>query len=237
VNEIFLILSLKKSTWYQSFVSDSGQCDIWEKGCDFFPLVVIGNMVGSIRYEDWLDGISNYLQWKVRLSVALKENKIYSYVSFVVETPTVDHVALDLYEVKEAKAQRIILDGVKDHLIPHLAEKKTAKEMWDALKNLLEAKNENQKMALKAKLHDTKMGKEESVSSYLTRVAQVKDELAVVGEVISDFELVRIALNGFTKDWEVFVKCMVGHEHLPDWSRLWDDFTQEEIRERSQSSD
>jgi hypothetical protein len=55
-------------------------------------------------------------------------------------------------------------------------------------------------MALKAKLHDTKMGKEESVSSSLTRVTQVKDELVAVGEVVSDFELVRIALNGFTKD-------------------------------------
>ena len=134
--------------------------------------------------------------------------------------PTTDPVALDLHEMKEVKAQRIILDGVKDHLIPHLAEKKTAKEMGDALKNLFEVKNENRKMALKAKLHDTKMGKEESVSSYLTWVAQVKDELATVGEVISDSELVRIALNGFTKDWEVFMKCMVGHEHLPNWSRL-----------------
>ena len=47
----------------------------------------------------------------------------------------------------------------------------------------------------------------------------------------------RIALKGFTQEWEVFVKCVVGHEHLPDWIRLWDDFTQEEIRERSQSSD
>ena len=91
-------------------------------------------------------------------------------------------------------------------------------------------------MALKAKLHDTKMGKEESVSSYHTRVAQVKDELAAVGEVISDSELVRIALKGFTKEWEVFVKCVVGREHLPDWSRLWDDFTHEEIWEGSQSS-
>jgi hypothetical protein len=69
-----------------------------------------------------------------------------------------------------------------------------------ALKNLFEAMNENRKMVLKAKLHDIKMGKEESVSSYLTWVAQVKDELAAVGEVISDSELVRIALNGFTKD-------------------------------------
>ena len=93
-------------------------------------------------------------------------------------------------------------------------------------------KNENWKMALKDKLHDTKMGKGESVSSYLTWVAQVKDELAAVGEVISDLELVRIALKGFTKEWEVFVKCVVGREHLLDWSRLWDDFTQEKIEEQ-----
>jgi tetrahydromethanopterin S-methyltransferase subunit H len=133
------------------------------------------------------------------LSICLKENKIYNYVNYVVATPTTDPIALDLHEVKEAKAQRIILYGVKDHLIPHLVEKKTSKEMWDALKNLFEAKNENWKITLKAKLHDTKMGKEESVSSYLTWVAQVKDEMVVVGEVITDYELVRIPLNGFTK--------------------------------------
>jgi hypothetical protein len=64
------------------------------------------------------------------LSTVLKENKIYSYVSSVVAAPVTDPVAYHLHEVKEAKSQRIILDGVKDHLIPHLAEKKTAKEMW-----------------------------------------------------------------------------------------------------------
>jgi hypothetical protein len=92
---------------------------------------VIGDMDASIRYEDRLDGISNYLQWKVHLSAVLKENKIYSYVKSIVAAPTIDPVALDLHEVKEAKGQRIIMDGVKDHLIPHLAEKKTTKEMWD----------------------------------------------------------------------------------------------------------
>jgi hypothetical protein len=186
-------------------------------------------MVACIRFEDQLNGISNYLQWKVWMSVVLKENKIWNYVNFGVVAPAADPIALDLHEVKEARAQRIILDGVKDHLVPHLVEKKTAQDMWDALKNLFEVKNENRKMALKDKLHDTEMGKGESVSSYLTRVAQVKNELVVVWVVISDSELVRIALKGFTKEWEVFVKFVVGREHLPDWSRLWDDFTQEEI--------
>jgi hypothetical protein len=65
----------------------------------------------------------------------------------------------------------------------------------------------------------------------------VKDELAVVGEIIPDSELVCIALKGFTKEWDVFVKCVVGREKLPYWSRLWDEFTQEDIQEGSQSRD
>jgi hypothetical protein len=109
---------------------------------------------------------------------------------------------------------------MKDHMIPHLVEKLTAKEMWDALINLYKNKNENRKMALRDKIHITRMAKGESVASYLTRLRQVKDELAVVGEIIPDSELVRIALNGFTKEWDVFVKCVVGREKLPDWSRL-----------------
>ena len=80
------------------------------------------------------------------------------------------------------------------------------------------------------------MAKGEGVASFLTRVAQVKDELDAVGELISDSELVWIALKGLTKEWEVFVECVVARENLPDWSRLWDDFTQEEIQEGSQCS-
>ena len=102
------------------------------------------------------------------------------------------------------------------------------------LTKLFEAKNENRKMALKDKLHRIKMKNDEGVASYLTRVTQVKDELVAVGEIIPDSELVRISLRGFTKKWEVFVKCIVGKETLPSWSRLWDDFTQEEIQDGSQ---
>jgi hypothetical protein len=34
---------------------------------------------------------------------------------------------------KDTKAKRIILEGVKDHIIPHLAGKKTTKEMWTSI--------------------------------------------------------------------------------------------------------
>ena len=54
--------------------------------------------------EDRLDGISNYLQWKVRMLVVIKENKIRNYANSVVVVPAANPVALDLHEVKEAKA-------------------------------------------------------------------------------------------------------------------------------------
>ena len=81
-------------------------------------------------------------------------------------------------------------------------------------------------MALKDKLHSIKMKSDEGVASYLTRVTQVKDELSAVGETIPDSELVRIALKGFTKKWDIIVKRIVGRERLLNWSILWDDFTQ-----------
>jgi hypothetical protein len=56
------------------------------------------------------------------MTTVLKENKLWTHASTTV-TPPRDPISLDLHEVKEARAQRIILDGVKDHLIPHLAEK------------------------------------------------------------------------------------------------------------------
>ena len=98
----------------------------------------------------------------------LKELRVWSFINSVMTKPT-NKDELE-FEAHQARAQRIILDGVKDHLIPHLAEKKTTKEMWDTLTKLFEAKNENQKMDLKDKLHSIKMKNDEGVSSYLTRV-------------------------------------------------------------------
>jgi len=68
------------------------------------------------------------------------------------------------------------------------------------LKNLFEDKNANQKVASKDKLHDSKMVKGEDVSSYITQLAQVKDELATVREITSKAKLGRIGLKGFTKE-------------------------------------
>ena len=102
--------------------------------------------------------------------------------------------------------------------------------MWDALTGLFQTSNENRKMVLREKLKSIKMAKWEVAISYLTRISQVRDELAAVGEVVPNAELVRTAMNGVSKLWSMFVQGLVARENLPTWGRMCDDFVQEETR-------
>ena len=47
------------------------------------------------------------------------------------------------WKKNDAKERWILLDFVKDHWIPQISEKKTAKIMFDALKELFENNNVN----------------------------------------------------------------------------------------------
>ena len=122
---------------------------------------------------------------------------------------------------KDAKAKRIILEEVKDHIIPHLSSKKTAKEMWSAIIGLYQSTSEARKLVLRDKLRNIKMAKSEPVVSYLTRFTQFKDELARVGETVPDKDMVSFALSEFPKSWENFIDAIGGRENLPDWEQLW----------------
>jgi hypothetical protein len=62
------------------------------------------------------------------MTTIFKENKLWALVTTAVAPPSNDLISLDIHEFKEAKSQRLIVDGVKDPLIPHFTEKKTTKK-------------------------------------------------------------------------------------------------------------
>ena len=88
------------------------------------------------------------------------------------------------------------MDAVKDHVIPHISGKDHAHEMWSALTRLFQSTNENRNMVLREKLKNIKMVKGEACMAYLTRISQVRDELAAVGVAITGPKLVQTTLNG-----------------------------------------
>ena len=152
----------------------------------------------GLRVEDRLDGGGNWTPWKARIVLLLEECELWEIVEQAISVPT-NPILLAKFKKKNVRAKRIILDLVKDHIIPHVVGKDFAFQMWESLGNLYQSSNQNRKMVLREKLRSTKMARGESVTSYLTRVSQVRDELAVVGEVVDRVELIRVALNDFSK--------------------------------------
>jgi hypothetical protein len=75
-------------------------------------------------------------------------------------------------------------------------------------------------MVLQEKLRGIKMMKTDSITSFLTRFSQIRDELAAIGEIVDPSELVRTTLNGFSKTWESIVRGIMAREHMPSWERL-----------------
>ena len=63
-----------------------------------------------------------------------------------------------------ANAKRIIVDSIKDHLIPHVYSSfKTLKEVYDSLTNMFEVKNINRKMNLRNQLKNAKIQNYETI--------------------------------------------------------------------------
>jgi hypothetical protein len=71
------------------------------------------------------------------LEIVIEEMELWSIVEGKAKIPT-DPQELIQYEKKVAKAKRIILDSVKDHLIPHIAGK-LAKEIYEAVSSLYQS--------------------------------------------------------------------------------------------------
>jgi len=66
---------------------------------------------------------------------------------------------LAIHKKKEVKAKWMIMDTIKNHLIPHVSRKKIAKEMFNALVGLYQSENINRKMILRNKLRSIEMTK------------------------------------------------------------------------------
>ena len=73
-----------------------------------------------------MDGASKFNAWKARVVLFLKESELWGIVESTDTNPITiptDATAKVAYEKKNIKAQQILLDAIKDHVIPRIKEK------------------------------------------------------------------------------------------------------------------
>ena len=90
--------------------------------------------------QDRLDGLSKFSVWKARILIVLEAYNLRDHAEQTLATPT-DPDLLRKHKEAAGHAKRLIMDGIKDHIVPHLAEKKTTNDMWKAFTSLYEGKS------------------------------------------------------------------------------------------------
>jgi hypothetical protein len=192
-----------------------------------------------MKSENKLDGASNLRAWKTRIDLILAKNKVLDIVKGKIvktefkegeEKEPQNVAAMEKFKDVDINAMSIIVDSIKDHLIPYISHLDSSKKMYNALTNLFSVRNIGQVMNLKNELRDMKMNDDDSITSYFVRISQLRDQLQVIEEITSEKELLNIVLNGLPKTWDAFSASMNTRKEYPTFEELWTSCAQEESR-------
>ena len=152
------------------------------------------------------------------MEAILDDNGLKDFIDADIPKPgSSDAAALDAWQKKTEKCRRILLEGVKDHIVSSLHGKATPFLIWKALTDLFQSRSDQRKLALKDKLKKIKMKKGDSIPKYLTKFVHYKDELGSVGVIVDNEDLVSLALLGLPKSWHSYEDSVNGQEKLPGW--------------------
>jgi hypothetical protein len=131
-----------------------------------------------MKLENKLEGASNFRACKTRIDLILAKNKVLDIVKGKIVEPWFEEgkekepqniAVMEKFKDNDINAMSIIVDSVKDHLIPYISHPDSSKKMYDALTNLFLVRNIGQVMNMKNELHD--MNDDESITSYFARIS------------------------------------------------------------------
>ena len=72
----------------------------------------------GLRLEDGLVAKSNYVSWKDRMEAMLEDNGLKEFIDHdILKPPTSDAKDLTEWRMCVTKVRRIILEGVRDHIV------------------------------------------------------------------------------------------------------------------------
>ena len=74
------------------------------------------------------------------------------------------------------------------------------------------------------------MQKGEGVNLYLQHLQDTTKHISMVGSTPQPTAMARIALNGVSDEWKVFVQSILGRGKLHSWEEMWVALQHEELR-------
>jgi len=131
------------------------------------------------------------------------------------------NVAADDWDITNESALATIQMSVQPVHLHSVTGVSTAKEAWDALKNIFEARNNARLLQLMHELRNLKKGGDENIIKYTSHAKGIRQELAMLGNQVDENTLVLQVLSGLHAEYDMIrtvLENMEGKRNLADVS-------------------
>ena len=150
--------------------------------------------------------VDNYATWSTRMRLLLVSKGLWTAVK--------GQLSVDSNTDEQALA--FIGLCVRDHHLPTIARCETAKQAWEALEAVYQARSTARRLQLKRELNSLKKRPDEELTKYVARAKDIRDQLAAAGKGPDDQEVTMSLLAGLPSEYDVLVTVLETSDTLLD---------------------
>ncbi|KAM1804715.1 hypothetical protein ACFX12_030548 [Malus domestica] len=172
---------------------------------------------------------SNYVTWNFQISLLLEGNGIMGFIDGAIPCPQkynelesddeliVNNSSLTnaykVWKIHDKALMTLITATLSSAALSCVIECQSSSDMWTHLKERFAHMTRTSIVQMKIDLQNIKKGSE-SVDAYLQRIKECRDQLAIAGVVISDEDIVIVALRRLPTEYNTIKSVIWGRESL-----------------------
>lgn len=144
---------------------------------------------------------SNFALWKLKVKAILRKDNCLAAIEERPKEVTDD----DKWNEMDGNAIANLHLALADGVLSSVAEKKTAKEIWDTLTRLYEAKSLHNKIFLKRRLYTLRMAESTAVTDHINTLNTLFSQLTMLGHTIEENERAELLLQSLPDSYDQLV--------------------------------
>lgn len=162
---------------------------------------------------------SNYPTWKLQVKMLLIKEGLYGFVDGSESAPA-DTSRLANYNSRKNKALANIVLAIDPKLLYLISDPDDPATVWNKLRDTFQKKSWSNKLRLRKKLYSMRLENNGNLQEYLKTCVELFDEMAVIGDALSEEDKVISLLASLPDSYSVLVTALQAQDSVPSWEAV-----------------
>ena len=171
---------------------------------------------------------ANYCTWKIQCKMSLMRDGLWGIVSRAETSPDAGTERYAKFITRRDRALAAIVLSVDPSLLYLLGDPTDPAAVWDKLSSQFQRKTWANRLALRRRLHSLKLKEGQSVQEHVKNMTEIFNELAIIGDNISDEDRVVYLLASLPESFDVLVTALEANATVPEMETVMERLLHEE---------